>query len=117
MYHYLTGSASWLILAMLTEVYGVKGYLGDLLLEPKLVKEQFNANGEAKVSTIFAERKLSIVYSNKSNLDCDEYKVKAVKINGKEIELIYLANAVIIDRNVIEALEKEENNNIYVELA
>lgn len=117
MYHYLTGSASWLILTMLAEVYGVKGYLGDLVLEPKLVKNQFDLNGEAKVSTIFAERKLDIVYSNKNNLDYDNYKIKVIKINDKEIELTYQENHAIIDRNVIEALEKEENHNIYVELA
>lgn len=43
MYTYLTGSASWLLLTMVTEVFGVKGKLGDLLLQPKLVKEQFDS--------------------------------------------------------------------------
>ncbi|MCD4685888.1 MAG: cellobiose phosphorylase, partial [Anaerolineae bacterium] len=35
MYTYLTGSASWLLLTLTTEVFGVKGDLGDLALEPK----------------------------------------------------------------------------------
>lgn len=116
MYHYLTGSASWLILTILTEVYGIKGYLGDLMLEPKLVKNQFNSIGEAKVFTLFAERRLSIIYSNKNDLDYDEYKVKAVKVNGKEVELEYLDNAVVMGRKVLEALEKEVEHTIYVEL-
>jgi cellobiose phosphorylase len=37
MYPYLTGSASWYLLTMLTEVYGVRGELGDLLFAPKLL--------------------------------------------------------------------------------
>ena len=37
MYPYLTGSASWYLLTLVTEVFGVKGELGDLALEPKLV--------------------------------------------------------------------------------
>ena len=34
MYHYLTGAASWFMLTMITEVYGVKGAMGNLMLEP-----------------------------------------------------------------------------------
>ncbi|GJM76558.1 hypothetical protein HMSSN036_87740 [Paenibacillus macerans] len=49
MYTYLTGSASWLLLTQLTEVYGVKGRFGDLRLEPKLVQAQFDGSGEAAV--------------------------------------------------------------------
>jgi Cellobiose phosphorylase len=53
MYHYLTGAASWLLLTLLNEVYGVKGSLGDLMLQPKLVKEQFDRNSTAAVFTVF----------------------------------------------------------------
>ena len=35
MYNYLTGAASWFMLTMITEVYGVKGSLGNLVLAPK----------------------------------------------------------------------------------
>ena len=43
MYPYLTGSASWYLLTLLTEVFGVKGDLGDLVLAPKLVAAQFDS--------------------------------------------------------------------------
>ncbi|MCA9396535.1 MAG: cellobiose phosphorylase, partial [Candidatus Omnitrophica bacterium] len=36
LYHYLTGSASWLITTYLTQVFGIMGHLGDLLITPKL---------------------------------------------------------------------------------
>ena len=32
MYHYLTGSASWLLLTVLTQMYGVRGSAGNLSL-------------------------------------------------------------------------------------
>ncbi|PKK81137.1 MAG: cellobiose phosphorylase, partial [Thermoplasmata archaeon HGW-Thermoplasmata-2] len=40
MYPYLTGSASWFLLTLLTEVYGVKGRLGDLVLAPRFAASQ-----------------------------------------------------------------------------
>lgn len=39
MYPYLTGAGSWLLLTMQTQVFGVRGRDGDLLLEPKLTAE------------------------------------------------------------------------------
>ena len=51
MYPWLTGSASWYLLTLLTEVFGVKGDLGDLVLEPKLVAAQFDSQGDATIRT------------------------------------------------------------------
>jgi cellobiose phosphorylase len=85
MYHYLTGSASWMLMTVLTQIYGVKGELGDLVLEPKLVKEQFDAKGEAKVRAYFAGKHLEIVYQNPKKLDYSDYQIRLLKVNGKEI--------------------------------
>jgi len=41
MYSYLTGSASWYVLTLLTETFGVKGKDGDLFIEPKFSAAQF----------------------------------------------------------------------------
>ncbi|MDI9488338.1 MAG: cellobiose phosphorylase, partial [Bacillota bacterium] len=58
LYNYLTGSASWYMLTVLTEMFGVKGDLGDLVIEPKLMACQFDKEGYAKISFYFARRKL-----------------------------------------------------------
>src|SRR6266498_2432690 len=58
MYTYLTGSASWFLLTMLNEAYGVKGELGNLVIEPKLTASQFGTDGKAKVSTLFAGKNI-----------------------------------------------------------
>ena len=43
MYSYLTGSASWFILTLLTQAFGIKGEYEDLLIEPKLTAQQFKS--------------------------------------------------------------------------
>ena len=62
MYHYLTGAASWYLMTVLTEMYGIKGRYGDLCFEPKLLKSQFDAEGQASASLTFAGRKLLVKY-------------------------------------------------------
>jgi len=62
MYHYLTGAASWYLMTVLTEMYGVKGRYGDLVFEPQLLPEQFGACGEAKAEFLFAGKKLRLIY-------------------------------------------------------
>jgi hypothetical protein len=37
MYTYLTGSASWLLLTVVNEMFGIQGRLGNLVLHPRLV--------------------------------------------------------------------------------
>ena len=82
MYPYLTGSAAWYIFTLLTESYGIKGGLGDLIFEPKLVKTQFDNSDHLKVQTRFADKILQIDYHNSNHLTYGEYFIKAVTING-----------------------------------
>ena len=83
MYAYLTGSASWYILTLLTQVFGIRGEYGDLVIEPKLVKEQFKKN-KISIKTSFAGRKLEVIYNNPHKKDFGNYAIKKVVINGKE---------------------------------
>ena len=41
LYAYLTGAASWYMLTMITEVFGVRGDLGDLVIAPALMPKQY----------------------------------------------------------------------------
>ena len=82
MYHYLTGAASWLMMTVITQVFGVRGEMGDLIFEPKLLKEQFDAEGNATLSLQFAGKKFRIQYHNADGLDFDEYKVGSIMVNG-----------------------------------
>jgi cellobiose phosphorylase len=87
MYTYLTGSASWLLLTELTEVYGVKGLYGDLHLEPKLLVQQFDEEGFAGVETLFGDRRLRIEYKNEARLDYGKYQINKhdILLNGTKV--------------------------------
>jgi len=83
MYHYLTGSASWMLMTVLTEIYGVKGKEGDLVLHPKLQKEQFGKDGKASCHAAFGGKRIFVTYINDEALDYDGYRIQSVSINGK----------------------------------
>jgi cellobiose phosphorylase len=114
LYHYLTGSASWLLLTVLTEMFGVKGKLGDLFLEPKLMPEQFDANHQAAVELIFAERRLVIQYRNQKLKECKAYRIGDIIIDDKSYDLE--ANGQVVARRDIEALDPDKTHIIRVEL-
>lgn len=114
MYTYLTGSASWLLLTELTEVFGVKGYYGDLLLEPKLVKSQFNEKGEASVETLFAGRKFHIVYRNPKQSDYGNYRISEVTLNGQALSWEKTDSGCQISRQVLEALPSDRISELIV---
>lgn len=116
MYHYLTGSASWLLLTVLTQIYGVRGDLGNLRLKPQLRREQFNHLSEAAVLTSFADRILKITYVNTNGLEAGKYQIKRVWINQGEQKLTEPKSDYLIKREVIEALDKDKIHDIRVEL-
>jgi len=98
MYPYLTGSASWYLLTLVTEVFGVHGDLGDLVLMPKLRREQFDDDGRATLHTLFAGRRLRVCYRNPEKLDAGEYMVENVLINGQNITYTKADGGVKIPR-------------------
>lgn len=84
MYPFLTGAGSWLILTVLTQMFGVSGYRGNLKFSPKLLDEQFGEEGIAEVKCRFAGRRLNISYINKLHKDIGDYEVESIYVNGKE---------------------------------
>lgn len=117
-YHYLTGSASWLLLTVLTEMFGVKGILGDLKLEPKLMTEQFDGEKKASVNLIFADRSIRVEYHNPDLLEYENYEVGSIEIDGSS----YVkgqengSGKDIILRQDIESLDKSVEHVITVNL-
>ena len=85
MYSYLTGSASWYMLTLLTEVFGVKGKGGDLGIEPKLTAGQFKSSSTIAINRIFAGRKLHVVFTNSKKLDYPKYKIIGATLDSKQL--------------------------------
>ncbi len=114
LYHFLTGSASWLLLTMVDQVYGVQGQLGNLVLAPQLVKEQFDSKNQASIKTIFADRKLEIVYENQQKKNVHDYSVVAVKINGESVIFDSDGRNGVLSRSLIIELDSNKSHKITV---
>lgn len=95
LYHYLTGSASWTILLVLEQMFGVKGLYGDLYLAPKLLPQQFDEHGEVHVTAPFYHRQLQIVYRSSG---AKATTINSVRINGVHLDLHYGDASICIPR-------------------
>ena len=62
MYPYLTGSASWLMMTVVTQVYGIRGCFGDLLIDPRLLREQLDQERKIAITLEFAGVRLAVSY-------------------------------------------------------
>ncbi len=85
MYSYLTGSASWMILTMITEVFGVKGDVGLPVFEPKLLKTQFNDQTELTINTILHEQPIKVTYQNPLGLSFGAYEIETITVDQKHV--------------------------------
>ncbi|MFZ1506173.1 MAG: cellobiose phosphorylase [Anaerolineae bacterium] len=104
LYPWLTGSASWYLLTLLNEVFGVRGELGDLVLAPKLVAAQFDERGQAAVAAQFAGRQIEIVYHNPRRLEFGAYAIRRIAADGVDLPGARVDQGVRIAREVIAAL-------------
>lgn len=117
MYHYLTGSASWFILTLLTQVFGVRGHYGGLLLSPKLTKNDFGGGNELSVETQFAEKRIKVVYLNPKKIPYEHYCISRVSMNGKELKNIELhKKEVLIKRELFLRCARKSVNVVSVTL-
>lgn len=87
MYHYLTGAASWYMLTLVTESFGVRGRAGDLEISPALVREQFDESGAAGLRLCFAGKKFDITIRNPGKLECGEYCMISAAVDGRKMPL------------------------------
>ncbi len=114
MYTYLTGSASWYLLTLVTQAFGVRGQYGDLVLEPKLVAYQFDHEGRARLITRFAGREVEILYINPAHLDYGDYQIHSGNLDGQPVESAGLS--AILSRDRISLLTPDEIHRIEIRL-
>lgn len=111
MYHYLTGSASWLLLTVLTQMYGIRGDYGNLIFEPKLLSEQFDKDQKVSVSYVFNNKKFRITYYNLNNKQYGDYNISSISLDGTPINSLRQ-----IDKSVIDRLSPDETHSVLIEL-
>lgn len=106
MYHYLTGAASWFMMTMITEVFGVRGEAGNLILYPKLQACQFNADGIASITAPFAGKSFTVIYKNGTFKDFGDYIIDSASCDGTELSINEDA-FVSIPRKMLTALSDD----------
>ncbi len=108
------------MLTVITEVFGVRGVWGDLAVCPRLVREQFDAQGRASLSLSFAGKDLCITFSNPSKSDCGDYHVNKALLktpaSPHAVELPILDGAALLRRSELARLPAQ-GNCIEIELA
>ncbi|MCX5711854.1 MAG: cellobiose phosphorylase, partial [Candidatus Omnitrophica bacterium] len=114
MYSYLTGSASWFMLTLLTQVFGIRGEYGNLLIEPKLTKEWFNPSNEANITSNFAGKRIEIKFFNPKRKDYGRLAISKAAINGKIIAEKINKPSILIPRKTLLSLCNRELNNIEI---
>lgn len=77
MYHYLTGSASWLVLTYIEQIFGIKGRYGDIVIEPRLMAKDFNYQ-TVSIKTMINNHLCEIVFMNPNHLDYSSYCIETV---------------------------------------
>lgn len=102
MYPYLTGSASWYLLTVLTQMFGVHGVQGDLRLAPQLMCQQFGENGRLSLTMPFADRQLRVTYHNPDRLEFGDYHIGKVTVNGRNVPLDDHSTSVTLPRASIQ---------------
>jgi len=113
LYSYLTGAGSWYALTMVTKVYGVRGYRGDLELNPSLVAEEFDAEGKASIVCNYAGSKLNVTYVNttgKDSTDCtlSECQIDGINAGADKVDGIG-TKSIIIPRALVEGENTEHS--------
>ncbi|OQW95075.1 MAG: hypothetical protein BWK77_08145, partial [Verrucomicrobia bacterium A1] len=118
MYSFLTGSASWLIYLVLTRVFGIRGELGDLVLDPQLEKPDFDAKGECAVRTFFAGKPIHVTFVNPDRLSAGRYRVSEVRAGRRRLPMTALAGGgVRLARAGFRAFPSDRDTHLVVRLA
>ena len=91
-YMYLTGSSTWLFLTLVTQIFGVRGAGGNLLINPKIPGSFFDENGEAYIECTFSRKRIGIKYKGNglytvSNINLKKEGKWELKINLKKKNL------------------------------
>lgn len=87
MYQYLTGAASWYMMTMITEVFGIHGEAGDLALYPKLLADQFDSEKNASVTVPFAGKLLTVLYKNPHGKSFGSYIIGSAVFDGTPLTI------------------------------
>lgn len=85
LYPYLTGTASWMLLTVMSEMFGVKCSYGDIRLAPQLLRTQLDEKGCACIRFVFNGTPVCLEYTAAHGAEIYT-AVQNVTVNGKALE-------------------------------
>jgi hypothetical protein len=85
-------------------------------LSPNLVKEQFDAAGQAIIRFWFAGRQIEVQYHNPRHLDFKAYTLGRAELDSKAIDCELIPDGLRIPRSIIEQLNPEQLHIVRVDL-
>ncbi|MFW5801646.1 MAG: GH36-type glycosyl hydrolase domain-containing protein [Spirochaeta sp.] len=103
LYPYLTGSASWYLLTVVTRMFGVRGHSGDLLLDPQLTAGQWGSRTSVSIATFFRNQQITVEYINSGKLDAGEYRVGRVFVNDTPMDFEIRGSAALLSADKLPA--------------
>ncbi len=103
LYNYLTGAASWYLMTVVTENFGVRGNAGDLCIEPKVLLQQFDGNKEAAILLPFRGKNFEVVFKNEAGKEFGDYEIGKVSLDGEALT-DFTKSAATIPATKIDAL-------------
>jgi len=104
LYLYLTGSASWYVYTLVEQILGIKGSYGDLLLEPKLVADNFSGD-KIIVKIPFGDKAITVEFLRKNKTN-KALKIKEVLLKGKPLS--HQNNKCLIKKDILESQKKRD---------
>lgn len=113
MYHYLTGAASWYMLTVIQEMYGIKGDCGALRVTPRLMAEQFDREGRAQLRLLWGGCRWQFVFVNPRHLEYGDYQIGAVYLDGGRLAL---QEGCVISAGTLKALDRNVCHELLLEL-
>ncbi len=98
----------------MTQVFGIRGWCGDLLIAPQLMPSKYDAKGRAEMEMNFAGSRTRIVILNPRRLKPGLADIVAVRSSHGELPFKRLAQGeIVIDRG---EMAKNKISRIEVEL-
>ena len=116
LYSYLTGAASWYLLTVVMKMFGVRGEYGNLVLDPALLKDQFDEKGTCGLELEFAGKPFKILYRNPEGLEYGSYRVGTCRVDGREVTPDRNGDGILIGKNVTDLLDPNVRHLIEIEL-
>jgi cellobiose phosphorylase len=114
MYPYLTGSASWYMLTLITQIFGLRGIQGDLYIKPEIDLSWFDEQDQTTAHFPFAGRLLRVVFHLLPDQEPGRLTPIRVEMTGQQLPTSSLEGGLLIMRKEILAIPAGDTQQLDV---